>query len=189
MTPDRLMRTLALLAAAVLSGACATSRYTESRIESTPPDVRSRPGSRASLEIQGVKVGIELLDRTPAQEAAYSLGVRLVFEPEAIGYSFDPGQVVLRTVDGREWRGAARGYRLLHPKAAFNLVFGVAVEPDPQAELVLGGLARGRTRLEPVSLLLARHRGRSIDRMYWLEGLMTAVVVPLAVLTYPYGGM
>ena len=185
MAPARFVRSLALLAGCVLSGACATTRYTQSRIEAVPPDVKGQPGSRASIEIEGLRFGIQVLDRTPEQQAIRRLTLRLVFEPDELGYSFDPGQVVLRTADGREWRATGGEYVPLYPKASFDLVFGAAVESRTQAELVLGGLARGTKCLEPVSLLLARHPGRSIDRMYWLEVL----AVPLAVLTYPYGGM
>ena len=59
------------------------------------------------------------------------------------------------------------------------------VSPVGRVELVLGGLARGTRRLDPVSFGLSRHRGTSIDRMYWLEAVGSA----MAVLTYPYGGM
>ena len=45
---------------------------------------------------------------------------------------------------------------------------------------MLGGLARGQTRLAPVTLRLARHEGRSIDRVYWLEALLA----PLAYAPY-----
>jgi hypothetical protein len=174
------VRSLALLAGCVLSGACATTRYTQSRIDSIPPDVKGKAGSAPSLEIGGLRLSIQVLDRTPEQEAIRRLTLRLVFEPDELGYSFDPGQVVLRTADGREWRAMGGEYLPVYSKAAFDLVFGAAVEPETQAELVLGGLARGTKRLEPVTFLLARHPGRSIDRMYWLE----AIAVPLAVLSY-----
>jgi hypothetical protein len=185
MAPGRFVRSVALLAGCVLSGACATTHYTQSRVEAVPPEVKGRPGSRASIKIESLRLGIQVLDRTPEQQAIRRLTLRLVFEPDELGHSFDPGQVVLRTADGRAWRATGGEYLPLYPKAAFDLVFGAAVEPETQAELVLGGLARGTKRLEPVTLLLARHPGRSIDRMYWLE----ALAVPLAVLAYPYGGM
>jgi hypothetical protein len=38
-------------------------------------------------------------------------------------------------------------------------------------DLVLDGLARGATRLEPVTVRLSRHSGTSIDRLYWLEAI------------------
>ena len=74
---------------------------------------------------------------------------------------------------------------LLNPGATFDVSFATAVEPEDRLELVVGGLARGARRLEPVIFQLARRRGRSIDRMYWLE----AIGYGLAVLTYPYGSM
>ncbi len=181
----RLARSLALLAGCVLSGACATTRYTQSRIEAVPSDVSRRAGFAVSLEIEGLKVGIQTLDRTPEQEEIRRLRLRLVLEPDELGYSFDPGQVLLRTADGREFRARGGQYLPVNPRAAFDLAFNVAVEPEAQVELELGGLARGTKRLAPVTLRLTRRRGRSIDRMYWLEAIGYAV----AVLSYPYGGM
>jgi len=185
MTRGRSVSSLALLAACVLSGACATSRYTQSRIEALPPDVAGRPGSAVSLEIEGLKVGIQTLDRTPEQVPIRHLRLRFTLEPNELGYSFDPGQVVLRTADGQEFRARGGQYLPVNPKATFDLAFGVAVEPEAQVELELGGLARGTRRLEPVTLRLARRRGRAIDRMYWLE----AIGYALTVLSYPYGGV
>ena len=43
--------------------------------------------------------------------------------------------------------------------------------PETQADLVLGGLARGQERLAPVTLRLGRRTGRSYDRLYWLEAI------------------
>ena len=185
MSNARFMRPMAILAACVLSGACATSRYTESRIEAVPPEIKGRAGSRAAIEVEGLKLAIHVLDRTPEQEAIRCLTLRITCDPHELGYSFDPGQVVLRTADGRERRATGGGYLPLYPEATFDLAFDIAVEPETGVELVLGGLARGTKRLEPVTLRLSRRSGRSVDRMYWLE----AVVVALSVLTYPYGGM
>jgi hypothetical protein len=78
---------------------------------------------------------------------------------------------VLRGADGQEWRAAGGGYRPLHPKARFDLVFDTAVGTEGRMDLVLDGLARGTRRLEPPRLRLARHSGTSIDRMYWLEAI------------------
>ena len=93
-----------VVAGCVLSCACATTRYTQSRIEKVPSDVKGRSGSRASVEIEGVKVRIESLDRAPREETIPRLSLRAVFEPRELGYSFDPGQVVLR--DGKGASGA-----------------------------------------------------------------------------------
>lgn len=192
MITRRYVRSLALLAAGVLSGACATTRYTQSAIGAVSPDSEGRTGPRASVEIEGLKLGIQTLDRTPEKSALRHLALRIAFEPRELGYSFDPGQVVLRSADGREWRAAGGRYVPVYPNATFDLGFDVAVEPGATVELVLGGLARGTKRLEPVRFSLSRQRGRSIDRMYWLEALAVVVITPLAVAAAPLaagGGM
>jgi hypothetical protein len=81
----------------------------------------------------------------------------------------DPGQVVLRSADGREWPANGRGYQPLCPKASIDVGFDAAVEPGTTVDLALSGLARGLRRLEPVTLRLARRKGLSYDRLYWLE--------------------
>jgi len=136
-----------------------------------PSDVKGHAGSRASVEIEGLKIRIESLDRTPREEPTPRLSLRLVFEPRELGYSFDPGQVVLRDSKGDEWRASGGGYQRLHPGSGFDLAFDVAITPETRADLVLGGLARGPKRLAPVTLRLARREGRSIDRVYWLEAI------------------
>jgi len=174
-------KSLALVAGCVLSCACATTRYTQSRIETVPSDVKGHVGSSASVEVEGLKVRIQSLDRTPREETIPRLSLRLVFEPRELGYSFDPGQVVLRDSKGGEWRAGGGGYQLLHPGSGFDLAFEVAVTPETRADLVLGGLARGPKRLAPVTLRLARHAGRSYDRLYWLEAIGYVLMAPLAV--------
>ena len=155
----------------MLSCACATTRYTQSRIEAVPPDVKGHAGSRASVEIEGLKIRIESLDRTPVGQAFPRLTLRLAFEPRELGYSFDPGQVVLRDGKGSEWRASGDGYRPLYTGAQFDLWFDAVVTPETQADLVLGGLARGQERLAPVTLRVGRRTGRSYDRLYWLEAI------------------
>lgn len=177
---------LGIVAACFLSTACATTRYTQSRI--ALPEAKGRGGESAALEIEGLKVLIESLDRAPRGEDIPRLTLRLTFEPRELGYSFDPGQVVLRSPVGEEWRSSGGAYRPVHPGSVVDLAFDIAVEKETQLDLVLGGLARGQRRLEPVTLRLARHDGRSYDRLYWLEALGTAVLVPLRILTFPYGG-
>ena len=176
---------MVLAAGSVLSGGCATSHYTQSRIEVGRPDAEGPAGSAVSFEIDGLRVAIQTLDRAPEPETIPRLRLRLVLDPDELGYSFDPGQVVLRTGDGGEWRAAESRYVPVNPKSAFELAFDARVEPEARVELELGGLARGTKRLEPVTLRLFRQRGRSIDRLYWLE----AIGYGLAALTYPYGGM
>lgn len=173
-------RMLPLLAGCVLSGACATTRYTQSRIVTLPPHVEGKAGSRAALEIDGLKLRIEALDRTPEKQAIQHLALRVEFEPRELGYTFDPGQVLLRTPDGREWRARGGRYLPVYRGAAFDLDFDVAVEAGTGVELVLGGLARGPKRLEPVSFGLSRQRGTSIDRMYWLEAIAIVALTPFA---------
>ncbi len=183
---------------AVLVGllpACATTRYTQSGIVALPPEVKGRPGSPASLEIEGLKLRIEGLDRAPERAAIPPLGLRVVFEPKEIGYAFDPNQVVLRGSDGATWRPHVVGpglfdtrswrcatgalpaapeqrYHALAPKSCFDLDFDVTVEKDARLMLVLDGLARGQRRIEPLTLPVARRSGRTIDRVYWLEILL-----------------
>ena len=176
-----LTRGLALVALCALSCACATTRYTQSRIAAVPPEVKGRPGAAPTVEIEGLKLRIATLDRAPVKQGIPRLSLRLVFEPRELGYSFDPGQVVVRTADGREWRSAGGEYRPVYPNAGFLLAFDVAVTAEAQVDLVLGGLARGPKRLDPVTFRLARRPGRSIDRMYWLEAIGYALMAPIGV--------
>jgi len=169
--PSPAKRAFAAVVVGLVSAACATTRYTQSRLETEPHAAKTRVGEAVTVEVEGLKVRVGSVDRAPRGQVIPNLGLRLVFEPDALGYSFDPGQVVLRAGDGREWHAAAGGYRPLYPKASVDLVFDVAVEPEARMELVLGGLARGQKRLEPVTLRLARHDGRSYDRLYWLEAI------------------
>jgi len=169
--PSRASRAFVAVLVGLLPAACATTRYTQSRLQTGPPEAEGRGREAVSVEIEGIKVRVESLDRAPRGKAIPNLRLRLVFDPRELGYSFDPGQVVLRGPDGREWLGAAGGYRPVYPKASVDLAFDVVVEPETRMELVLGGLARGKKPLGPVTLRLARHRGTSIDRLYWLEAI------------------
>jgi len=145
-----------------------------------PAGVRGDAGSKASIEIEGLKLRVEALDRAPRDQAIPPLALRIVFEPRELGYSFDPGQVVLRSADGREWRGRGGEYRPIQPKTGFTVAFDAGLPREASFDLVLGGLARGPRRLEPVTLRLARREGRSYDRLYWLEAIGYAVMLPLA---------
>jgi len=183
----RILRFVAVVAVGGVSSACATTPYTQSRFETVPSRAKGRAGTVASLEIEGLTVRIETLDRAPQGKAPGARGVappftlRVALAPRVLGYSFDPGQVVLRAADGREWRSAQAGYELVQPGASYDLRFDAAVDHGTRFELVLGGLARGPRRLEPVTLTLVRREGRSIDRIYWLE----AIGWVIAVSTYP----
>lgn len=177
---SRSKKLLTLVVAFALSAACATTRYTQSRIETAPGAPRARAGEAVTVELEGLKVRVGSLDRAPRGEAIPTLALRLSFEPEALGYSFDPGQVVLRAADGREWRPSQGGFRLLAPEDSMTLEFDAVVLGDQRMELVLGGLFRGQERLDPVTLRLARHDGRSYDRLYWLEAIGVVLTAPLA---------
>jgi hypothetical protein len=187
--PSRACRAAVAALVGLLPAACATTRYTQSGITALPPDGKGHPGSAASLEIEGLKLRIETLDRAPRSEAIPPLALRIVFDPRELGYWFDPGQVVLRSADGKEWGPSGGGYQPVYRKSSFTLGFDAAVSREATLDLVLGGLARGQRHLQPVTLRLARREGRSYDRLYWLEAIGHAVLVPLAILTYPYGGM
>jgi len=176
----RALGRLAVLATCLVPVACATSRYSQSRIETVSKGGQGRGAAQATLEVDGVKVRIASLDRVRQGEAAPTLSLRMELEPRALGYSFDPGQVVLRLADGRESRALSSGYRGLAPNSSVDLVFDAAVPEGQAVELIVAGLARGKTELAPVTLRLSRHVGTSIDRMYWLEAIGVALTAPLA---------
>jgi hypothetical protein len=175
----------ALGAACMVTSGCATSRYSQSRIATVPQAAKGRAAHSVAFEIDGVKTRIESLDRARQGDEAPRLSLRIAFEPRELGYSFDPGQVVLRTDEG-EWRPRASGYQPVLPQSSFELAFDEAVEPTQRAELVVGGLARGKTALAPVTLRISRHEGTSIDRMYWLEAIGVALAAPLAGAAYAH---
>jgi hypothetical protein len=185
MATRMLIRIAALGAACMVSSGCATSRYSQSRIATVPQAAKGRAAHSVAFEIGGVKTRIESLDRARQGDRAPRLSLRIAFEPRELGYSFDAGQVVLRTDEG-EWRPRQSGYQPVLPQSSFELSFDVAVEPARQAELVVGGLARGKTALAPVTLRLSRHEGTSIDRMYWLEAIGVALTAPLAGAAYAH---
>lgn len=168
---SRARRVLFAVLVGLLPAACATTRYTQSAVVAVPPGVEGRAGSAASLEIEGLKLRIETLDRAPRSGAIPPLGLRIVFDPRELGYWFDPGQVVLRGADGKEWRAGGGEYRPVYPKASYDVTFDATVPKGVGLELVLGGLARGQKPLQPVTLRLARREGRSYDRLYWLEAI------------------
>lgn len=199
----RFTRLAVLSAACMLPAACATTSYSRSGVATLPAGVKGKAGSNATVEIEGLKVRLESLDYAKRQATIPSFALRLVFDPRELGYSFDPAQVVLRDESGATWSprvygpgqfatgpwsctgaggvsASATSYHVLAPGSCFELSFDVALGPEQRLELTLGGLARGRKHLDPVTLPLARREGRSIDRVYWLEVLLA----PLAV----YGG-
>lgn len=173
---------LAFCAVSLLPSACATTHYSRGVVATVPPGVKGKAGGNAAIEISGLKVRVQSLDYAKKGEAIPRLALRLVFEPREIGYSFDPGQVSLRQADGSTLRPLAgeSGYRLLAAGSAFTIDFDATLTPEARFELELAGLARGRERLDPVRLALARRAGTSIDRMYWLEAIGVAIAAPLA---------
>jgi hypothetical protein len=152
--------------AGLACAACATTPYTRSAVVTSPA---SKANTIASIEVERVKLRIEPLDRAVDGEAIPPLKVRIAFDVREVGYSFDPGQVVLRGPDGRQWHANGSGYQPLLPNDTVDLGFDAVVEPEVPFELVVGGLARGPKRLETVKLRLVRRHGRSLDRLFWLE--------------------
>jgi hypothetical protein len=146
------------------------------------------------VEVEGLTLRIETLDRTPEAEGPRPLSLRFTFETEVLGYSFDPGQVVLRAEDGREWRGSGGGYRPLYGKTSVDVHFGTRLEPGAHLELEVGGLARGPRRLPGARFQLVRVGGRSIDGPApWLASVGKvvgyAILIPLELVAYAGGVM
>lgn len=196
----RLAKLAALGACSLLGAACATTSYSRGGVAAVPAGMKGKAGANASVEIEGLRVRIESLDYAKKGETLPPLAVRLVFDPSELGYSFDPGQVTLRAADGAAWKPSvhgpgqlvtpswtcsgigsasaeARGYHLLAPRTCFELAFDVALTADAMLELELAGFARGRKRIDPVKLALARRGGRSLDRVYWLEVLLAPLAL------------
>ena len=200
MKARKLIRLVVLSGACLLPAACATTRYSRSGVAAVPPGVKGKAGSNATVEIEGLKVRLESLDYAQREATIPTYGLRLVFDPRELGYSFDPAQVVLRDESGATWSprvsgpgyfataswsctgagaeaAAASSYHALAPGSCFELAFDIALGPKQRLELALSGLARGRKRLDPVTLPLARRDGRSIDRVYWLEVLLAPLAL------------
>jgi hypothetical protein len=183
--------------AAVLLSGCSTAGYSGSRIEMPAADGKARGGTTLSFQIDALKVSIHGGDVTREGGTVPRLRLLLVFEPPEIGYSFDPSQVVLRSAEGQEWRPRAWGpglldgktptcsapqlgeadssYHFLSPKTCFGLAFDLTIEADTRVDLVLGGLARGRRALDPVTLRISRKSWRSIEHIWPLEILLLPV--------------
>jgi hypothetical protein len=200
MPSRKLIRLAILTGACLLPAACATTSYSRSGVAAVPPGVKGKAGSSATLEIEGLKVRLESLDYARREATIPSYGLRLVFDPRELGYSFDPAQVVLRDASGVTWRprvygpgqfaagawsctgagvtsASAPSYHPLAPGSCFELAFDMAVGPRQRLELSLSGLARGPRRLDAVTLPLVRRDGRSLDRVYWLEVLLAPLAL------------
>ena len=83
MVQSRFARALLFLAVAALSGACATTRYTQSRIA---PGTSDRTATQACFRVEGLKIAIETLDRAPEEAPATHLALRFHLEPEELKY-------------------------------------------------------------------------------------------------------
>lgn len=201
--------TAAAASAALALGAsgflgCTTAGYSATKIDPLPTGVRGRvSGTAASFEIERLKIALYGGDTAEEGKAIPPLRLRLVFEPPEIGYSFDPGQVLLRGAVGAEWRPRILGpglvdeggggpcrvvgsaadvsletsYQFLTARTCFELGFDLTVQPDVPLELVLDGFARGQKRLPPLTLRIQRRSWRSIEHIWPLEILL----FPLAV--------
>lgn len=170
--------TLALAACGPLGG-CATKRYAGSSVVSLPAGLQGKVGGRkASLEIEGLKVRIEAAGQEAEAGENPRVSLQLRFDPQELGYSFDPARVVVRGGEGREWRPEVpSGYRPLVPGSTFGLSFDVETAPASRLSLVLDGLARGAKRLEPVVLPIGPRTWSSIERVYWLEILLAPLAL------------
>jgi hypothetical protein len=68
----------------LVSAGCATTRYTQSAVVAVPTGVEGKPGSSASIEIEGLKLRIELLDRAPRDQAIPSLRLSISSWPGSL---------------------------------------------------------------------------------------------------------
>jgi len=188
MNPVRYDVMAALVVCWVACGACATTRYSETRMIPAA-DVRGRADSRLSLHVDDAKISIETRDRVPRDSEPTRLVLEIAFEPHVLPYSFDHSQVVLRVHGKGEWRpeSSPAGYVPITSGSKFTLVFGTSVTPGSEAELEIGGLARGAEPVDAVLLRIGRRSGTSIDRMYWLEALAYPVGLLLGLSQYAGG--
>ncbi|HEX9188818.1 MAG TPA: hypothetical protein VGB87_17180 [Vicinamibacteria bacterium] len=164
---------LVALAAALLLGGCATTYYSGARVVSLPSGHPGKVGGRsASFDLEGLKVRLDASGEVAKKGHVPRVSLRIRFDPPEIGWSFDPGKVVVRDAEGRTWpAAAAAGYRPLVPGASFDLSFDVLAAPDSRLTLVIDGIARGARPLDPVALPIGPKRWGSIERLYWLEAI------------------
>jgi hypothetical protein len=88
---------VSMVVACPLLAGCATTSYSRTRVEALPSGLKGKAGDSTTVEIEGLKLRIEALDRTRKEQAIPPLALHIVFDPRVVGYSFDPSQVV--TVD------------------------------------------------------------------------------------------
>jgi hypothetical protein len=188
-----------VLVVTLLAPACATKRYGVSAIADVPKASGRSAGYGAQLRLTGIEAAIDALDGAAGEAPPLSLRVRL--RSKDLGYSFDPGRVVLRR-GGDEWHarrtsapecGAsgvlaeAEGGRLwLAPRACLVLAFDASVGDGAGQEVVFDGLARGRRPIPPVTLSIARRElvARSLTPGARKFG-EAVILVPLYILLAP----
>jgi hypothetical protein len=197
-------RPLALALVVALAPACATKRYDVTAIAAVPKAAGRVDGRGATLRISGLEVRLEATDAVPAPQAvrgqpsagkARPLALRLCFRASELGYSLDPTRVVLRRGD-QVWSaradalapGASRVW-IASGRSCLDLGFDTPVDPGPSQQVVLDGLARGRTPLAPVVLPVAR---RAVQERHLTPAGVEALTLPLKILLAPlamYGGI
>jgi hypothetical protein len=208
---------LGLLAAALALAGCSTTTRSITGLAPAAPGTPARDRAAASIRLgldEGLRAEVRATDAAPAGDAVPALGLRLVFDPKVLGYSFDGGQLVLRDGRGGEWRPASArtgwmrhgeceiasgpaaapgGYVPVARGSCVDVGFDRAVRPGERLELVIAGAAVGQRRLEPVTVALARteQQSRKTDPAVanalekFLQVALTIVLAPLAM----YGGM
>jgi hypothetical protein len=213
-----------VLAAAALAPACTTVTRSATRVAPPSDPQGKKHGGSVTLSLDehlhaelrttdAVSTVVATPSDAPATAApvpaAPPLGLALQFQTRVLGYSFDPGQLVLRDGRGGEWRpvaasagrlkygecqaegvlGDARGgYVPLAHGSCVLVHFDRAVGAGDRLELVVAGAALGKRRLEPVTVGLFRVEST------WRQandGLVDALTLPLKILLLPfamYGG-
>jgi hypothetical protein len=154
-------------------------------------DLERRGASRLTVDVEDVTITIETLDRAPRDGEIPSLALRISFEPQVIAYTFDPSHVVLRFPgdEPRRARNIDAEPEPLLPGSTYSFVFDTPLRQEAEAEVEIGGLARGARTLDAFVLRLRRESDTSIERMYWLEaiGYVVGGILGLAQYTMPTG--
>jgi hypothetical protein len=210
------------LAAAALLPACTTVTRSATRV-AAPSDPQGSKASRSvrlsldehlRAELRTTDAVASVVPRpsggpASAAPAAPPLGLALRFQTRVLGYSFDPGQLVLRDGKGGEWKPAAAsagrmkygecqvaaafgeprgGYVPLAEGSCILVQFDRAVGAGDRLDLVVSGAALGKRRLEPVTVGLVRVEST------WREAnddVVKVLTLPLKILLLPlamYGG-
>ncbi len=213
------------IAAAVLVPACTTVTRSATRV-APPSDPQGKKHSRSvtlSLD-EHLRAELRTTDAVSsvvpppsggpatagAMPVAPPLGLALRFRTRVLGYSFDPGQLVLRDGQGGEWKplaasagrmkygecqaaswsfGDARGgYVPLEEGSCVLVQFDRSVGTGERLDLVVAGAALGKRRLEPVSVGLVRVESTWRQAN---EDTTNFLLLPFKILLFPlamYGG-